>query len=502
MNNPDLSKTMAAQQEQRAIMMPAVQQQTSLFSSGVNPEGSFFMQALAMAQTLSKSALVPDTYKNRPENCLIAMDIADQLHIRPFTVMQNLHIIKGRPSWSSSYISAVIRTKFPKVKLEQGYLNNDSTDPDNRCCRVVATDIDGEVYKGTFVSIKMAKAEGWYNKDGSKWKTMPELMLSYRAHAFFGRVYCPDILLGMQTEFESEDIPDPQDKPELLAKLEDKAHKIQETTTIMVDEAVPIDPPPPVRPDKEKTTKPISPSQISDSVDPKPKTKRAKDFQDDINAAYERMQLQIIRSEIETSKLSATTQKGLIELLEKKYDQLEKDAIIPAEAPNEEPQAEVEAPPEIVETEDYKLWLEAIEEAEDENSLNIIVQQILGQEVEGQAGLLRAVEEKTKFFQEQVEAPTLPPTEEKTFTNAIMTGMKDVLLKRITDLAGTTDTNTDKFNQLIMKLTNNKYMNFTMFSDDDVEYHLKDDPKINNITHKWNQLNEMKKQMAALQGGE
>ena len=31
--------------------------------------------------------------------------------------------------------------------------------------------------EGPTISIQMAKAEGWYDKNGSKWKTMPDVML-------------------------------------------------------------------------------------------------------------------------------------------------------------------------------------------------------------------------------------------------------------------------------------------------------------------------------------
>jgi hypothetical protein len=51
----------------------------------------------------------------------------------------------------------------------------------------------------------MAKAEGWLTKSGSKWQTMPELMLRYRAAAFFARLYAPDITLGMATTEELRD---------------------------------------------------------------------------------------------------------------------------------------------------------------------------------------------------------------------------------------------------------------------------------------------------------
>jgi hypothetical protein len=52
----------------------------------------------------------------------------------------------------------------------------------------------------------MAIDEGWVNKDGSKWKTMPDLMLRYRAAAFFARTECPEVLMGFHTADEIEDV--------------------------------------------------------------------------------------------------------------------------------------------------------------------------------------------------------------------------------------------------------------------------------------------------------
>jgi hypothetical protein len=51
----------------------------------------------------------------------------------------------------------------------------------------------------------MAVREGWYTKSDSKWKTMPEVMLRYRAAAFFGRLYAPEIMLGMHSSEEVVD---------------------------------------------------------------------------------------------------------------------------------------------------------------------------------------------------------------------------------------------------------------------------------------------------------
>ncbi len=70
-------------------------------------------------------------------------------------------------------------------------------------CQEKAT---GETLEGPVVTMDMAKAEGWLDKAGSKWKTMPELMMRYRAAAFFGRLYAPEITMGMHSTEEVIDI--------------------------------------------------------------------------------------------------------------------------------------------------------------------------------------------------------------------------------------------------------------------------------------------------------
>jgi hypothetical protein len=54
--------------------------------------------------------------------------------------------------------------------------------------------------------MQMAESEGWTKKNGSKWRTMPNQMLRYRAAAFWQRVYCPEISMGLMTAEEAEDI--------------------------------------------------------------------------------------------------------------------------------------------------------------------------------------------------------------------------------------------------------------------------------------------------------
>lgn len=156
-----------------------------------------------MAQMISKSNLVPQSYQGKPEDCFLALLFAVRLGMEPLTVMQNLCVVKGKPSWSGQFCMALIRANptFTNVRL----VYTGTKGSDNRGAYVTATRVsDGSVVDGTEVTIAMAKAEGWISN--TKWKSMPEQMLGYRAAAFFARLHCPEALLGIQTAEEVEDV--------------------------------------------------------------------------------------------------------------------------------------------------------------------------------------------------------------------------------------------------------------------------------------------------------
>lgn len=160
---------------------------------------------MEMADMLSKSTIVPASFQRRPENCFVALDMASRMGLSPMVVMQNLFVIQGKPSWSGQAIAAMINNSPRFTNVELNFVGDKRTD--NWGAYVSATKVsNGKVIKGGTVTIAIAKKEGWYQKSGSKWQTMPEIMLSYRAYAWFGRVYCPEIMMGLQASDEVEDV--------------------------------------------------------------------------------------------------------------------------------------------------------------------------------------------------------------------------------------------------------------------------------------------------------
>lgn len=163
-----------------------------------------FDQIARAASMLSKTDIVPATYKGKPENCFIAIEIANRMGVSPMMVMQNLYVVQGKPSWSGQAATSMLKNSSEFKNVKHVYTGTAKTD--DWGCYVQAERLNGEIVKGAEVTIEIAKKEGWHSKGGSKWLTMPELMLAYRASAWFARVHCPELLMGMQTKEEVEDV--------------------------------------------------------------------------------------------------------------------------------------------------------------------------------------------------------------------------------------------------------------------------------------------------------
>ena len=171
----------------------------------VNPyaDNAAFNDLFKKAQYLAKSDLVPDNYKGKPANCMIAVDTANRLGVSPLFVMEQMIIVRGKRSWSGQACGCIINN-YPKFKdVELVYVGKEGEDSWGAYVTAVRKD-NGKTLKGTTVTVKMAKDEGWWNQN-QKWRTLTGQMLAYRAYAFFARIYCADALNGFMVEGETED---------------------------------------------------------------------------------------------------------------------------------------------------------------------------------------------------------------------------------------------------------------------------------------------------------
>jgi hypothetical protein len=232
MNNTVELSTLRQQRDMpREATLPAV-------APGFGSLQSFELMQRA-AKLLSNSTLVPTAYRAWDEkkkaenphalaNCVVALNMAQRVGADPLMVMQNLYIVEDRPSWSAQWVISALNGcgRFSPLRFDiqdlgekeveyetTKWVNGDRVVSKNKaivrnleCVAWAAEKETGKRITSPAVSIEMAVKEGWYGKQGSKWKTMPEVMLRYRTASFFGRIYAPEFLMGLQTVEELQDV--------------------------------------------------------------------------------------------------------------------------------------------------------------------------------------------------------------------------------------------------------------------------------------------------------
>ena len=215
-----MDEVKTAEQTTEETTAVATAPQTSYAATMWN-DNALLKQAYKAAQYLASSDLVPvETYKNKPQNCLIALDLSNRMGLAPLLVMQNLYIVKGKPAWSGSFCITAVNGCGRFTPLE--FVFTGESEEDAGCYAQATRVADGKLCTGTKITMQMAKGEGWLDKSGSKWKTMPQQMLMYRAASFFARVYCPDVLMGVQTVDEVKDVNgyETEEKPVITVSLD------------------------------------------------------------------------------------------------------------------------------------------------------------------------------------------------------------------------------------------------------------------------------------------
>lgn len=182
--------------------------------------------AVRSAEVFAKSTIVPKDFQNNLANCIIAMDMSCRLGVNPLMVMQELYIVYNRPAWSSKFLISMINSSG-KYATHIDYELTGSGD--KMACFAFVIDKNGNTIKGPLITMAMAKAEGWVDKSGSKWKTMPEVMIRYRAASFFARLHCGDLTMGFYTDDEvREEFKEFEETPveKLTTEVKENANKV------------------------------------------------------------------------------------------------------------------------------------------------------------------------------------------------------------------------------------------------------------------------------------
>ena len=203
-----------------------------------------------VAAVISKSPIVPANFKDDVGGVLIALDMAQRLNLNPLAVMQNIYMVGNKPAWTGTFYAALITTSglFRSYNYEEEETGEEvkSIGRKNLRCRVVAVGVDGNKVCGPWVDYVMAEKDGWSRRNGSKWQTMPELMIRYRAASFFVRTCCPNAAMGLRegseqaeiNEIEEEEEARKRQQPDFVRARRDRPRAIVETEVFKEAEVI------------------------------------------------------------------------------------------------------------------------------------------------------------------------------------------------------------------------------------------------------------------------
>ena len=178
-------------------------------------------EAFRMATAFSTSDLVPKTFRGRPADILVAMQLGAELGLAPMQALQSIAVINGRPSiWGDGLLALIMASPLYVDHTE--YFEVDGQQRDGLVVDDLKKDTTAAVctfvrhHKATPVtrrfSIAQAKKAGLLGKEGA-WQGFPDRMLAMRARGFAARDAFPDLLRGLKAAEEVQDIEDDDEAP-------------------------------------------------------------------------------------------------------------------------------------------------------------------------------------------------------------------------------------------------------------------------------------------------
>lgn len=203
--------------------LQTIDKNTSLATEADN---AGFQFAMEQAKMLADSTVIPLQFRKNPSNCFIALELANRLKLPPMAVMSGMWISpQNTPAWYTQFLLAAFNSTGRFSTIEYHEVGERNTQSWGYYCTTTEL-ATGKELKGATITIENAKRDGWIDRKGSKWQTIPELMLRYRAVAFLIRQYAPEVSMGIMTREEVEDIerkPQTNYSDDLKERLKQKA---------------------------------------------------------------------------------------------------------------------------------------------------------------------------------------------------------------------------------------------------------------------------------------
>jgi len=166
-------------------------------TTGIDPfKPKNLTEAMALADMMAKSTIVPKDYIDKPGNCFIAMQWGFELGLPVLQAMQNIAIINGRPTLWGDAVLAIVRSAVDTAgnRVLEGISESLDEVTMTATCSVKRRGSSKPCVR-TFSLAEATKA-GLIAKGGT-WAAYPKRMLQMRARSWALRDEFTDVLRGM-----------------------------------------------------------------------------------------------------------------------------------------------------------------------------------------------------------------------------------------------------------------------------------------------------------------
>lgn len=157
-------------------------------------------EQVAYANAVCKAGIIPEAYRNRPADIIVAMGFGQSMGLSPAESLYRINVIKGKPTMSAELIAAQVRKAGHKLRI--------SKDEANMSVTATIVRSDDPDYPFSVTRDKAWAAQmGLTGKDN--YKKQPLTMLTWRAITACAREACPEALYGVAyTPDEMHDLDD------------------------------------------------------------------------------------------------------------------------------------------------------------------------------------------------------------------------------------------------------------------------------------------------------
>ncbi len=207
-----------------------------------------FGELVEFAEIAARSQFVPKDYRNHPEDILLAVQLGSEVGLRPMQSLQNIAVINGRPAVWGDALPGLCRASPVFEDLIESFERED--DPDFLIAVCTAKRHGSTPVTARF-SVMDAKRAGLWTKPGP-WQTYPRRMLQMRARSFALRDCFPDVLKGLISVEEAQDLPAPAGPLPPARTIDATSAPRPSTLSLTIDSTTePFAPPPPANPRPE-----------------------------------------------------------------------------------------------------------------------------------------------------------------------------------------------------------------------------------------------------------